>query len=85
MINLKGKDFLKLLDFTSEEIEYLIDLAAELKVKKKSNIPHKMCEGKNIALILFGCRGCENSVAEISLIQKSMQEYWLGIQANYGF
>ena len=51
MINLKGKDFLKLLDFTSEEIEYLIDLAAELKVKKKSNIPHKMCEGKNIALI----------------------------------
>ena len=51
MINLKGKDFLKLLDFTSEEIEYLIDLAAELKAKKKAGIPHRICEGKNIALI----------------------------------
>ena len=51
MINLKGRDFLKLLDFSSEEIEYLIDLAAELKAKKKSGIPHKLCEGKNIALI----------------------------------
>ena len=50
-MNLKGKDFLKLLDFSSEEIEYLIDLAAELKAKKKNGIPHKLCEGKNIALI----------------------------------
>ena len=51
MINLKGRDFLKLLDFTPEEIEGLIDLAAELKLKKKSGIPHKLHEGKNIALI----------------------------------
>ena len=51
MVNLKGKDFLKLLDFTPEEIGYLIDLAAELKAKKKAGIPHKLCEGKNIALI----------------------------------
>ena len=51
MISLKGRDFLKLLDFTSEEIGYLIDLAAELKAKKKNGIPHKLCEGKNIALI----------------------------------
>ena len=50
-MNLKGKDFLKLLDFTPAEIEYLIDLAAELKDKKKKGIPHKFCEGKNIALI----------------------------------
>ena len=50
-MNLKGRDFLKLLDFTPEEIEYLIDLSAELKSKKKNGIPHKMCEGKNIALI----------------------------------
>ena len=48
---LKGKDFLKLLDFTSEEIGKLIDLAADLKSKKKNGIPHKYCEGKNIALI----------------------------------
>ena len=50
-MNLKGRDFLKLLDFSSEEIAYLLDLAADLKAKKKAGIPHKMCEGKNIALI----------------------------------
>ena len=48
---LKGKDFLKLLDFTPCEIGKLIDLAAELKAKKKNGEPHKYCEGKNIALI----------------------------------
>lgn len=50
-MNLKGKDFLKLLDFTPEEIEYFLDLAADLKEKKKNGIPHKFCEGKNVALI----------------------------------
>ena len=50
-MNLKGKNFLKLLDFTPLEIEGLIDLAASLKAKKKAGIPHKLCEGKNIALI----------------------------------
>ena len=48
---LKGRDFLKLLDFTPEEIGKLIDLAADLKAKKKNGIPHRYCEGKNIALI----------------------------------
>ncbi|MCF0229580.1 MAG: ornithine carbamoyltransferase [Parasporobacterium sp.] len=50
-MNLKGKDFLKLLDFTSDEIACMLDLAADLKKKKKAGIPHRMCEGKNIALI----------------------------------
>ena len=50
-LNLKGKSFLKLLDFTPEEIGGLIDLASELKAKKKQGIPHKLCEGKNVALI----------------------------------
>ena len=50
-MNLHGKNFLKLLDFTPAEIEGLIDLAAELKAKKKAGVPHKLCEGKNIALI----------------------------------
>ena len=48
---LKGKDFLKLLDFSSEEIGKLIDTAAELKAKKKNGIPHDTLRGKNIALI----------------------------------
>ena len=50
-MNLKGRDFLKLLDFSSEEILGLIDLAADLKAKKKAGIPHRLCEGKNVALI----------------------------------
>ena len=47
----KDRDFLKLLDFTSEEIEALLDLAAKLKAEKKAGTPHRLCEGKNIALI----------------------------------
>ncbi len=50
-MNLKGKNFLKLLDFSAEEIDGLLQLAAELKNKKKNGIPHRLCEGKNIALI----------------------------------
>ena len=46
-----GRDFLKLLDYTPEEILELISLAEELKAKKKAGIPHRMCEGKNVALI----------------------------------
>ena len=48
---LKGKHFLKLLDFTPAEITALLDLAAELKQQKKAGVPHRMCEGKNIALV----------------------------------
>ena len=51
MTSLKHKDFLKLLDFTPEEIAYLLELAAELKAKKKAGIPHALCQGKNIALV----------------------------------
>ncbi len=50
-MNLKGRDFLKLLDFTPAEINGLLDLAAKLKAEKKAGIPHPLCAGKNIALI----------------------------------
>ncbi len=50
-MNLKGRNFLKLLDFTPEEITYLIDLAAELKAKKKQGILHDTLRGRNVALI----------------------------------
>ena len=50
-MSLKNKDFLKLLDLTSVEINYLLKLSAELKAKKKAGIPHRLCEGKSIALI----------------------------------
>lgn len=50
-MQLKGKNFLKLLDFSPEEIGELLDLSAQLKAQKKAGIPHKLCEGKNVALI----------------------------------
>ena len=50
-MNLKNRDFLKLLDYSTEELNYLLDLSAELKAKKKAGIPHRVCEGKSIALI----------------------------------
>lgn len=50
-MNLKGRSFLKLKDFTPEEITYLVELAGELKAKKKQGIPHDELKGKNIALI----------------------------------
>ena len=50
-MNLKGRNFLKLMDFEPEEILYMIDLAADLKAKKKQGILHDSLIGKNIALI----------------------------------
>ena len=50
-MDLKNKSFLKLLDFTPEEITSLIDLAVDFKAKKKAGIPHKICQGKNIVLL----------------------------------
>ena len=50
-MNLKGRNFLTLKDFTKDEIQYLIDLAASLKEKKKKGIPVDVLRGKNIALI----------------------------------
>ena len=50
-MDLKGRSFLTLLDYSPEEIEGLLALAAELKAKKKALIPHRLHEGKSVALI----------------------------------
>ena len=50
-MNLKGRSFLTLLDYTPEEIRYLLDLAKDLKEKKKKNIEHRYLAGKNIVLL----------------------------------
>lgn len=50
-MDLKGRDFLKLLDFTAEEISYLLETAADLKAKKKQGIPVDTLRGRNVALI----------------------------------
>lgn len=51
MINLKGRNFLTLLDFAPAEIQYLLDLSADFKAKKKAGIPHRVHEGKNIVIL----------------------------------
>ena len=50
-VNIKGRSFLKLLDFTSEEIRYLLDLSKDYKALKRAGIKHKNLEGKNIAIL----------------------------------
>ena len=50
-VNLSGRSFLKLLDFTSAEITYLIDLAEDFKRLKRTGTPHRYLEGKNIVLL----------------------------------
>ena len=51
MASLKGRDFLKLLDFTTEEILHLLDLSHQLKKLKHEGVPHRFFEGRNIVLL----------------------------------
>ena len=50
-VNLRGKSYLKLLDFTSAEIRYLLDLSKDFKSMKRSGVPHKYLDGKNIVML----------------------------------
>ena len=77
-MNLKGKDLLKLLDFTPEEIGYLIDLAEELKAKKKAGIPHRLCEGKNIVLLFEKDSTRTRCAFEVAAADLGMTATYLG-------
>ena len=50
-VNIKGRGYLKLLDYTSEEIRYLLDLSKQFKNMKRNGVPHKYLENKNIVLL----------------------------------
>lgn len=50
-VNIKGRSYLKLLDYTSEEIRYLLDLSKQFKNMKRNGVPHKYLENKNIVLL----------------------------------
>ena len=50
-INIRGRSFLTLLDYTPQEIRYLLDLAKEFKALKRAGVPHRYLEGKNIVLL----------------------------------
>ena len=75
-MNLKGRHFLTLKDYTPEEINYLIDLAAELKAKKKQGIAHDELKGKNIALIFEKTSTRTRCAFEVAA-------YDLGMHATY--
>ena len=78
MESLKGKDFLKLLDFTPEEILYLIDLAADLKAKKKAGVPHKIHEGKNVVLLFEKDSTRTRCAFEVAAADLGMSATYLG-------
>ena len=77
-MNLKGKSFLKLLDFTPEEITGLLDLAAELKQKKKAGIPHKLCKGKNVVLLFAKDSTRTRCAFEVAAADLGMSSTYLG-------
>ena len=81
-MNLKGKSFLKLLDFTPEEINYLIDYAAELKKKKKEGISHKLFPDKNIALIFEKTSTRTRCAFEVAAADLGMHPVYLDPQGS---
>ena len=81
-MNLKGKSFLKLLDFTPEEIKGLIDLAKKLKAEKKSGKAHELCKGKNIALIFEKTSTRTRCAFEVAAADLGMHPVYLDPQGS---
>ena len=81
-MNLKGRSFLKLLDFTPAEINYLIDLASMYKAKKKRGILHKTFEGKNIALIFEKTSTRTRCAFEVAAADLGMHPVYLDPQGS---
>ena len=81
-MNLKGRHFLKLLDFTPDEINYLIDLASVYKAKKKRGIPHKIFEGKNIALVFEKTSTRTRCAFEVAAADLGMHPVYLDPQGS---
>ncbi len=81
-INLKGRNFLTLLDFSTEEIEYFLSLAAELKAKKRAHIPHRMHEGKNVALIFEKTSTRTRCAFEVAASDLGMHSVYLDPSAS---
>ena len=77
-MSLQGRDFLKLLDFTPEEIGQLLDTAALLKAQKKAGIPHKLHEGKNVALIFEKTSTRTRCAFEVAARDLGMGSTYLG-------
>ena len=78
MKNFTGKSFLKLLDLTPAEISDLLALAARLKAEKKAGIPHKLCQGKNIALLFEKDSTRTRCAFEVAAADLGMSATYLG-------
>ncbi len=81
-MNLKGKSFLKLLDFTPEEINGLIELSEKLKKEKKEGIPHRNFVGKNIALIFEKTSTRTRCAFEVAAADLGMHPVYLDPQGS---
>ncbi len=81
-MNLKGKHFLKLLDFTPDEIDYLINYASDLKKQKKAGISHRLCEGKSIALLFEKDSTRTRCAFEVAAADLGMHPVYLGPQGS---
>ena len=82
MGTLKGRNFLKLLDFSPAEISELLDLAADLKAKKKAGVPHRLCEGKTIALIFEKTSTRTRCAFEVAAADLGMHPVYLDPQSS---
>ncbi len=81
-MNLKGKHFLKLLDFTPEEINYLLKYASNLKKQKKAGISHRICEGKSVALLFEKDSTRTRCAFEVAAADLGMHPVYLGPQGS---
>ena len=81
-MSLYGKSFLKLLDLTPDEIAYLLDLAAELKAKKKAGIDHRVLSGKSIALIFEKTSTRTRCAFEVAAADLGMHPTYLDPQGS---
>ncbi len=81
-MNMKGRHFLKLLDYTPAEIEALLDLAATLKKEKKEGIPHRHLIGKNIALIFEKTSTRTRCAFEVAAADLGMHPVYLDPQGS---
>jgi len=77
MVSWKGRHFLKLLDYTPDEIAGLLELAADLKAKKKAGVPHRLCEGKNVALIFEKTSTRTRCAFEVAAVDLGMHPVYL--------
>jgi ornithine carbamoyltransferase len=78
MISLKNRSFLKLLDFTPEEIQYLLNLSAELKKAKKTGTEKQYLKGKNIALIFEKTSTRTRCAFEVAAFDQGAHVTYLG-------